>query len=68
MLFDQFSERESRVGPAHQEECAAGSGAGTLEAGLGRGIEGELNGLILCLTFWVPTSRASSPFSLRHEN
>jgi hypothetical protein len=39
MLFDQFSEPESLVEFAHQDQAAVGSNAGTLEIDLERGVE-----------------------------
>ena len=56
MLFDEFSEAESLVEFAHQNHAAVGGDAGTLEIDFERGVEGELKGLILCLTYWVLTS------------
>ena len=50
MLFDEFSEAESLVEFAHQNQAAVGGDAGTLKIDLERSIEGELKGLILCLT------------------
>jgi hypothetical protein len=81
MLFDQFSEPESLVEFAHQDQAAVGSDAGTLDAAsarnylkeaalkidLERGVEGELKGLTLYLTHWVPTSGASSSRSHPYE-
>ena len=60
MLFDEFSEAESLAEFPHQNYAAVGGDAGTLEIDLERGVEGELKGLILCLTYWVLTSGASS--------
>ena len=67
MLFDQFSEPESLVEFAHQDQAAVGGDAGTLEIDLERGVEGELKGLILYLTHWVLTSGASSSRSHPHK-
>jgi hypothetical protein len=67
MLFDQCSEPESLIKFAHQDEAAVRGDAGTLEIDLERGVEGELKGLILYFTHWVPTSRASSSRSHAHE-
>ncbi len=53
MLFGLFSEPELLVEFAHQDQSAAESGAGALEIDLARGVEGELKGLILCLTYWA---------------
>jgi hypothetical protein len=39
MLFDQFSEPESLVEFAHQDQAAVGSNVGTLEIDLERGVE-----------------------------
>jgi len=50
MLFDQFSEPESLVKFAHQDQAAVGSDAGTLEIDFERSVEGELKRLILYLT------------------
>ena len=50
MLFDQFSEPESLVEFAHQDQAAVGGDTGTLEIDHERGVEGELKGLILNLT------------------
>jgi hypothetical protein len=60
VLVDQFSEPESLVEFAHQDQAAVGRDPGTLEIDLERGVEGELKGLILYLTHWVLTSGASS--------
>jgi len=58
MLVDQFSESESLVEFAHQDQAAVGSDAGTLEIDLERGVEGELKGLILYLTHAVTGLRS----------
>ena len=47
MLLDQFSEPESLVEFAHQDQAAVGSDPRTLEIDLKRSVEGELKGLIL---------------------
>ena len=49
MLLDEFSEPESLVEFAHQDQAAVGGDAGTLETDLERGVEGELEWLILFL-------------------
>jgi hypothetical protein len=67
MLLDQFSEPESLVEFAHQDQAAVGSDPGTLEIDLERGVEGELKGLALFVTHWVWTSEASSSRSDQHE-
>ena len=59
MLVDQFSESESLVEFAHQDQAAVGSDAGALEIDFERSVEGELKRLILYLTHWVLTSGAS---------
>jgi len=59
-LFDQYSEPESLIKFAHQDEAAVRGDAGTLAIDLGRGVEGELEGLILYFTNGVQTSGASS--------
>ena len=41
-MFDKFSEAESLVEFAHQNQAAVGGDAGTLKIDLERGIEGEL--------------------------
>jgi len=51
MLLDQFSEPESLVEFAHQNQAAVGSDARALEIDLERGVEGELKGL---LGTWIP--------------
>jgi len=56
MLFDEFSEPDSLVEFAHQDQTAVGGDAGTLEIDLARGVGGELDWLILFLTHWVWTS------------
>jgi len=68
MLLDQFSKPESLAEFAHQDQAAVGSDAGTLKIDLERGIEGELEGLILCLTHWVLTSDVSSSRSHPHKH
>jgi hypothetical protein len=45
MLLDEFSESETLVEFAHQDQAAVGGDAGTLEIDLERGVEGELKGL-----------------------
>ena len=67
MLFDQFSESESLVKFAHQDQAAVGSDAGALEIDFERSVEGELKRLILYLTHWVLTSGASSSRSHPHQ-
>jgi hypothetical protein len=67
MLLDQFSEPESLVEFAHQDQAAVGGDPGTLEIDLERGVEGELKGLVLFVTHWVWTSGASSSRSDLHE-
>jgi hypothetical protein len=52
MLFDRFSEPESLVEFAHQDQAAVGSDSAILEINLERGVEGELKGLILYLAYW----------------
>ena len=42
MLFDEFSEAESLVEFAHQNQAVVGGDAGPLKLDLERGIEGEL--------------------------
>jgi hypothetical protein len=66
MLLDQFSEPQSLVEFAHQDQAAVGGDAGTLESDLERGVEGELKGLVLYLTHWVLTSGASASRSDPH--
>jgi hypothetical protein len=67
VLFDQFSEPESLVQFAYQDQAAIGSHAGTLEIDLEGGVERELTGLILYLTHSVLASKASSSRSHPHE-
>jgi hypothetical protein len=67
VLFDEFSEPESLVEFAHQDQAAVGGDAGTLEIDLERGVEGELEWLILFLTHWVWTSGAASSRSNPHK-
>lgn len=67
MLLDQFSQPESLVEFAHQDQAAIGSDAGTLEVDFEEGIEGELKRLILYLTHWVLTSGTSTSRSNPHE-
>jgi hypothetical protein len=67
VLFDEFSEAQSLVDFAYQNEAAVGGDAGTLKIDLERGIEGELKGLILYLTHWVLTSGASLSRLQPHE-
>jgi hypothetical protein len=67
MLFDQFSEPESPVEFAPQDQAAIGGDAGTLEIHLERGVAGELKGLTLFLTHGAWTSRASSSRLHPHE-
>jgi hypothetical protein len=67
MLFDQFSEPESLVKFAHQDQAAVGSDAGTVENDFKPNVEGELKGLILYRTRWVLISRASSSRSHPHK-
>ncbi len=67
MLFDQFSEPESLVELAHQDQAAVGGDAGTLEIDPERGVERELKGLFLYLIHWVLTSGAPSSRSHPHE-
>jgi hypothetical protein len=52
MLFDPFSEPESLVEFAHQNEASIGGDAGLLEIDLESGVEGGLKGLMLYLTHW----------------
>jgi len=68
MLFRQFSEPESLVELAHQDQAAVGSTAGTLEIDLERGVEGELEWRILFLTQRVWTSKAASSRSTPHKH
>ena len=49
MLFDQFSEPESLVEFVHQDQVPDGSVEGTLEIDIERGIEREMEGLLLSL-------------------
>jgi hypothetical protein len=67
MLFDPFSDPESFVEFAHQNEASIGGDAGPLEFDLESGVEGGLQGLILYLTHWVLISGASSSLSHPHE-
>jgi len=60
MLFDQFSEPESLVKFAYQDQAAVGSDAGTLEIDFERSVERELKRLILYLTHGVLTFGVSS--------
>jgi hypothetical protein len=48
-LFDQFSEAESLVELAHQNEATVGGDPRSLEIDLQGAIEGELKGLVLFL-------------------
>ena len=54
MLSDQFSEPESLVEFAHQDQAAIGGDARTLEIDLERGVERELKRLAWAFTHWVP--------------
>jgi hypothetical protein len=67
VLLDEFSEAKSLVEFPHQNQAAVGGDAGTLGIDLERGVEGELKGLTLYLTHWVPPSGASSSRSHPHE-
>jgi hypothetical protein len=67
MLLDQFCEPETLVKFAHQDQAAIRRDAAALEIDFERGVEGELKGLILCLTHWVLTSGASSSRWNLHE-
>lgn len=67
MLFDQCSEPEPLVEFTHQDQAAVGTDAGTWEIDLERSVEEEMKGLILYLTHWVLTSRASSSRSNPHK-
>src|SRR5712692_9433924 len=53
MLLDQFSEPESLVEFAHQDQAAVGSDARALETDLEGGVKGELKGLVWGFTTGV---------------
>jgi hypothetical protein len=67
MLVDQFAKAESLVELTHQDQTAVGGDTRTWEIDLERGVEGELERLILSLTHWVLTSGAPSSRSHPHE-
>jgi hypothetical protein len=50
MLLDQFSQPETLVEFAHQDQAAVGSDAGALEIDLERDVKRELKRLILRFT------------------
>jgi len=56
MLLDQFSEPESFVELAHQDQAAVGRDARTLKIDPERSVEGELKRLVWAFTHWVSTS------------
>jgi hypothetical protein len=64
---DELVQTQSLIQLANQNQAAIGSHAGALEIDLERGVEGELKGLILCLTHWFLTSGAFSSRSHPHE-
>ena len=47
MSFDHFSEAESLLELAHQDQAAVGSSTGTLEIDLERGVKRDLKGMNL---------------------
>ena len=67
VLFDQLSEPESLVEFPHHDQAAVRGDAGTLEIDSEGGVEGELKGLILCLTRGVLTSGEPSSRSHPHS-
>jgi hypothetical protein len=67
MLCDQFTEPESLVEFAHQNQAAVGGNVGALEIDLKKDTEGKLKRPVLYLTYWVLTSGASSSHSHPHE-
>jgi hypothetical protein len=60
MLLDQFSESETLVEFAYQDQAAVRGDARTWEIHPERGIERELKGLVLAFTHGVLASGASS--------
>jgi hypothetical protein len=67
MLLDQFSQSESLVELADQDQAAVGSDARALKIDLEGGIEGQLKGLVCAFTHWISTSGGSSSPSHPHE-
>ena len=67
VLGDQFAKAQSFIQFADQNQAAVGGDARSLEIHLQRSVERELKRLILFLTHWVLTSRASSSHWNPHE-
>src|SRR5712692_5405464 len=67
LFLDEFLQTQSLIQLAGQNQATIGSHSRSLEIDLQGSIERELKWLILFLTHWVLTSRASSSRSHRHE-
>ncbi len=67
MLFYQFSEPESPVEFARQDQAAVGSDAGTSEIELERDAEGELKALLCISPIGYSPPRAFSSHSHPHD-
>jgi hypothetical protein len=67
VVGDEITEAQTFVQLAHQNQAAVGGDPRSLEIHLQRSVEGELKWLVLFLTHWVSTSKASSSPSYPHQ-
>src|SRR5450759_3077838 len=67
VLLGKFTESQTFVYLPHQNQAAIGSDSRSLEIDLQGSIEEELKGMVLFLTHWVCTSKASSPRPNPHK-
>jgi len=68
VLGDQIAEAQPLVQLAHENQAAVGGDPRALELDPEPGVEGELQGLVLCFTHRMRTSAASSSRSNPHRS